>query len=162
MFRWGSVVPLGKCGSANNPYLPSTGEFRYQLYNFRTATLDNYMRHEDMTPEKREKLRAYFAAYRAANRERLLEQDRAYRKANKEKLKAYQAAYRQANKERSKAYREANKERLLEYHRMRYKPRPKKAELYRQLAELEAFVTELQTEVTLLHRRMSEDTEGMA
>jgi hypothetical protein len=61
-----------------------------------------------MTPEQREKRRAYMQTYREANKERLQERERAYNRvyyeANKERIQELQKTYREANKELRKVY----------------------------------------------------------
>jgi polyphosphate kinase 2 (PPK2 family) len=52
----------------------------------------------------KEKLKAYRAAYYAANKEKEKADNATYRATNKEEIKAYKAAYRAANKEKLNAY----------------------------------------------------------
>jgi len=62
--------------------------------------------------------KAYFKAYRAANKEKVAQRAKAYQQANKDKIAQRKKAYREANKEkfakRDKAYRQANKDKIAE------------------------------------------------
>ena len=59
---------------------------------------------------KRQKRRAIWQAYYAANREKVLAGTRAYAEANREKRRAQSRAWREANPEKREAYKEANRE----------------------------------------------------
>jgi len=62
---------------------------------------------KDMTPEERERRRAYDAAYRAAHSEERRAYRAAYDAAHSEERRAYYAAYDAAHSEERRAYRAA-------------------------------------------------------